>query len=252
MVPIPPNFARMLNPALGWPQEVQSPGTEGWEASAVTWLQPRRGDPATHAATWGRKTRPSRHELCPGVAPDCPAIPPLEARFTVKRYPRKQPLRGQREEKVMIHLKIGPARLIDAATDPMGREWAGWTLEQMPQEIYERNRGVEPLRWGDTESRGLEAPHQDALNGQRKRCSDSTSLLASMRRRPVSSRTRRTACTGFPCASSSSTSALPCSFRRAANCSPARRSASCRAARATRTGRGHDRRRGVLPSPGTS
>lgn len=47
------------NMPLGWPQGVQSPGTEGWDASAVTWLLPRRGDPATHAATGGRKTRPS-------------------------------------------------------------------------------------------------------------------------------------------------------------------------------------------------
>jgi len=43
---------------------------------------------------------------------------------------------------MVIHLKIGPARFIDAATDPMGREWVGWTPEQTPQEIYERNRGV--------------------------------------------------------------------------------------------------------------
>jgi hypothetical protein len=42
----------------------------------------------------------------------------------------------------MINLKIGPVRFIDAATDPMGREWVGWTPEQTPQEIYERNRGV--------------------------------------------------------------------------------------------------------------
>jgi hypothetical protein len=42
----------------------------------------------------------------------------------------------------MIHLKIGAARFIDATTDPMSREWVGWTPEQTPQKIYERNRGV--------------------------------------------------------------------------------------------------------------
>ncbi len=40
----------------------------------------------------------------------------------------------------MIHLKIGPARFHEPAEDPMGREWVGWTPEQTPQEIYERNR----------------------------------------------------------------------------------------------------------------
>jgi len=55
----------------------------------------------------------------------------------------------------------------------------------------------------------------------------------------------------FPAASRSSTSARPCSSRRATSCSPVRRSASCWAARDIRTGRSHDQRRESVPSSGT-
>ncbi|WP_433351582.1 hypothetical protein ACQP25_00900 [Microtetraspora malaysiensis] len=42
----------------------------------------------------------------------------------------------------MIHLKLGPARPADP-DDSMRRDWLGWTPDQTPQQIYERNRG----RW---------------------------------------------------------------------------------------------------------
>ena len=43
----------------------------------------------------------------------------------------------------MISLKIGPARLHGpGVVDPMERDWVGWTPEQTPQDIYDRNRGV--------------------------------------------------------------------------------------------------------------
>lgn len=41
----------------------------------------------------------------------------------------------------MIHLKIGPARPADP-DDPMGRDWIGWSPDQSPQQLYERNRGA--------------------------------------------------------------------------------------------------------------
>lgn len=44
----------------------------------------------------------------------------------------------------MIHLKLSPARPVVPPGDPMGlgREWVGWTPDQTPQQLYERNRGV--------------------------------------------------------------------------------------------------------------
>jgi hypothetical protein len=44
----------------------------------------------------------------------------------------------------VIHLKLSPARPVVPPGDPMGlgREWVGWTPDQTPQQLYERNRGV--------------------------------------------------------------------------------------------------------------
>src|SRR4051794_15146255 len=42
----------------------------------------------------------------------------------------------------MIQIKLGPVRPA-AEADPMHRDYVGWSPDQSPQELYERNRG----RW---------------------------------------------------------------------------------------------------------
>jgi hypothetical protein len=56
-------------------------------------------------------------------------------------YPYTLGRRGMRLVVVMIQFKLGPPRYTDG-TDPMGRDWVGWTPEQTPDQLYQRNRGV--------------------------------------------------------------------------------------------------------------
>lgn len=108
----------------------------------------------------------------------------------------------------MIHLKIGPARFHEPAEDPMGREWVGWTPEQTPQEIYERNRGVWYL--STRAARERYTAFSSTVTGTRSP-TPTTLPLRAPARAGAASRSAAAGCSCLAMTSARSTSASPAS-----------------------------------------